>query len=196
MICMQDTLCSNIKRIKRTILKTLKENNNKVTKDVLLHQIFQEISEENKEIGDDGYLDEIIPIPKTKLSKIREIQKKRQWVFIALLVLSIIYVLFNTESQSTPDEEQMSNTDLYAIPKANQIEKQEAESEPLDVVKEETHNQNIIKKTNPIQVIEKSSVAENSIKEKKVEIQTAISPKEPLTEREKAKESLFLQMQN
>lgn len=196
MICMQDTLCSNIKRLKRTILKTLKENNNKVTKDVLLHQIFQEISEENKEIGDDGYLDEIIPIPKTKLSKIREIQKKRQWVFIALLVLSIIYVLFNTESQSTPDEEQMSNTDLYAIPKANQIEKQEAESEPLDVVKEETHNQNIIKKTNPIQVIEKSSVAENSIKEKKVEIQTAISPKEPLTEREKAKESLFLQMQN
>lgn len=196
MICMQDTLCSNIKRLKRTILKTLKENNNKVTKDVLLHQIFQEISEENKEIGDDGYLDEIIPIPKTKLSKIREIQKKRQWVFIALLVLSIIYVLFNTESQSTPDEEQMSNTDLYAIPKANQIEKQEAESEPLDVVKEETHNQNIIKKTNPIQVIEKSSVAENSIKEKEVEIQTAISPKEPLTEREKAKESLFLQMQN
>ena len=169
-------------------MKTLKETN---TKDVLLHQIFQEISEENKEIDDDGYLDEIIPIPKTRLSKIREIQKKRQWFFIGILVIMIIYVLFNTDTESSQNKEQMTSKDIYAIPKANQIAKQKIESEPLGVLKEETQNQNIIKKTNLIiQVTEKNSIG------KELQNQTDISPKEPLTEREKAKESLFLQMQN
>ena len=160
-------------------------------KDVLLHQIFQEISDETNDMNDDGYLDEIIPIPKTKLSKIREIQKKRQWFFITFLVVSIIYVLFNTDTGSTQDEVQKNNNDIYAIPKANQITQQKEETLILDVLKEEVENQNIITKTNPIQVIEK-----NSIEEKKVQRQTSIEPKEPQNEREKAKESLFMQMQD
>ena len=173
-------------RIKRTILKTLKENNSKVTKDVLLHQIFQEISEENKEIDGDNYLlDDIIPVPKTKLSKIREIQKKRQWFFIAILLISIIYVLFNTNTGSTQSEVQKSDNDIYAIPKANQIAQQEEETVLLDVLKEEAEDHNIITKTNPIQIIEK----------KEVKTQTVIKLKEPLTAREKAKEALFMQMQ-
>lgn len=162
-----------------------------MTKDVLLHQIFQEISDETNEINDDGYLDEIIPIPKTKLSKIREIQKKRQWFFIVFLVISIIYILFNTDAVSTQDEEKKSDNDIYAIPKANQITQQEEEAALLNVLKEETVNQNIPKKTNPIQIIEK-----NSIEEKEVQTQTVIEPKEPQNEREKAKEALFMQMQN
>ncbi len=167
-------------------MKTLKENNSKVTKDVLLHQIFQEISEENKEIDGDNYLlDDIIPVPKTKLSKIREIQKKRQWFFIAILLISIIYVLFDTNTGSTQNEVQKSDNDIYAIPKANQIAQQEEETVLLDVLKEEAEDHNIITKTNPIQIIEK----------KEVKTQTVIKPKEPQTAREKAKESLFMQMQ-
>ena len=178
---MEDQLYSNIKRIKRTLLKTSKDKNTKMTKDVLLHQIFQEISEENKEIDGDNYLlDDIIPVPKTKLSKVREMQKKRQWFFIAILVISIVYVLFNTDTGSTQSEAQKSSNDIYAIPKVNQITQQE-----------ETKQQNIITKTNPIQIIEK-----NNIEEKAVLTQTVTQPKEPLTAREKAKEALFMQMQN
>ena len=185
-------MCSKTQRIKRTILKTLKENSTKATKDVLLHQIFQEISEEDKEINGDNYLlDEIIPVPKTKLSKIREMQKKRQWFFIAFLVVSIIYVLFNTDTGSTQSEVQKSNNDIYTIPEANQIIQQEEEPALLNVLKEEAEDQNIITKTNPIQIIEK-----NTIKEKEVKTQTVIKPKEPQTTREKAKEALFMQMQN
>lgn len=164
-------------------MKTLKENN---TKDVLLHQILQEISEENKEINADNYLlDEIIPVPTTKLSKIRKIQKKRQWFFIAFLVVSIMYVLFNTDTLSTQSEVQKSDNDIYAIPKANQITPQKEETALLNVIKEEEVAKNVITKTNPIQIIEK----------KEVKNQTVIAPKEPLTAREKAKEALFMQMQ-
>lgn len=172
-------------------MKTLKEKDAKVTKDVLLHQIFQEISEEDKEINGDNYLlDEIIPVPKTKLSKIREIQKKRQWFFIALLVISIIYVLFSTDNGSTQNKVQKSNNDIYAIPKANQITQPEEKTALLDEPKEDAKNHDIKIKTNPIQVTEK-----NDIKEKEVQKQTVIKSKEPLTAREKAKEALFMQMQ-
>ncbi len=167
-------------------MKTLKANDSKVTKDVLLHQIFQEISEENKEINADNYLlDEIMPVPKTKLSKIRAIQKKRQWFFIALLVISIIYVLFSTDTGPTQSEVQKSDTDIYTIPKANQITHQEEETALLNVLNEEAEDQNIITKINPIQIIEK----------KEVKTQTVSKLKEPLTAREKAKEALFMQMQ-
>lgn len=168
-------------------MKTLKENNTKVTKDVLLHQIFQEISDENKEINNDSYLDEIIPVPKSRLSKIREIQKKRQWFFIAILVISIIYMLFNLDTQSSQNETQKINNDIYAIPKANQIITQKEEIEPLVVKKEEAKNKNTIKKANLIQVIEKSSITTNN---------TVIKLNKSQTEREKAKEALFMQMQN
>ena len=167
-------------------MKTLKEKDTKVTKDVLLHQIFQEISEEDKEINGDNYLlDEMIPVPKTKLSKIREIQKKRQWFFIVFLVVSIMYVLFSTDTGSTESEVQKSNNDIYAIPKANQIIQPEEETSLLNVLKEEPEDKNAITKTNPIQIIEK----------KEVKTQTVIEPKEPQTAREKAKEALFMQMQ-
>lgn len=168
-------------------MKNLKEKDTKVTKDVLLHQIFQEISEESKEINGDNYLlDEIIPAPKTKLSKIREIQKKRQWFFIALLVLIIIYVLFSTDTASTQNEVQKSNTDIYTIPKANQITQAKEETALLNVIKEEVEDKTSMQKTKPLQITEK----------KEVKPQTVIKPKKPKTEREKAKEALFMQMQN
>ncbi len=165
-------------------MKTLKENNTEVTKDVLLHQIFQEISEENKEIDGENYLlDDIIPIPKTKLSKIREIQKKRQWFFIALLVASIVYVLFTTDMESTQSEVQKSNNDIYAIPKANQIVNRKEETALLGELKEDAESHDIKIKTNPIQILEE------------VKPHAINKPKEPQTTREKAKEALFMQMQ-
>lgn len=161
-------------------MKTSKENNSKASKDILLHQIFQEISDEDKEINGDNYLlDDIIPPPQTKLSKIRDIQKKRQWFFIVFLMLSIIYVLFNTDTGSMQNKEENINDDIYAIPKANQM------------MQEEAITQNIIIKTNPIQLIET-----NRIQKKEVATQTIIESKKPQNEREKAKEALFMQMQN
>lgn len=184
-------------RIKRIIVKTLKENEPNVTKDVLLHQIFQEISDENIEINDDPYLDEIIPIPKRKLSKIRKIQKKWQWFFIVVLVICIIYVLF------TQSEEQQPSNDTYTIPKAIQTSRQEKATEPLDVLNDEEKKVDIIIEPNPIQITEESPIVDNHIENKNVEKKsidtkpkTVIKPEKPKSEKEKAKEALLRQMQN
>lgn len=174
-------------------MKTLRENNTKTTKDVLLHQILQEISDENKEMNDDPYLDEIIPIPNTRLWKI---QKKWQWLLVSVLMISIIYMLFNIDTKSTQSEKQITHNHIYTMPKANQIRKQKVETEPLGSLREEAKNKNSIKRTTAIQTIEKVRIEKNSVKEKEIEVQTATSPKEPKTAREKAKEALFMQMQN
>lgn len=173
------------------ILKTLKENDTKVTKDVLLHKIFQEISDEDNDNSDDIHIDKTVPAPKTKLSKIREMQKKRQWIVIVLLVISILYLLFNTTTESTQNEK--DQTDIYTIPRANQIVKQKKETVLLDVLKEEAKNDIIIEETNPIQIIQEDPLEE---KEVYTEDQTVMKVKDPQTAREKAKESLFMQMQN
>jgi hypothetical protein len=170
-----------------------KPKKDKSSKDELLNQILQEINDENNEISDDIYIDKIVPVPKTKLSKIREMQKKRQWIVIVILVISIIYLLFNTATESTQREELQTNNDIYTIPNANQRVTQKEEPELLDVLKEEAKNHNIIEETNPIQIIQ-----ENPPEEKEVytEVQTVMKVKDPQTAREKAKEALFMQMQN
>lgn len=189
-------MLSYTKRIKRTLLKTLKDNNTKITKDVLLHQIFQEISEEDKEINGENYLlDEIAPVPKTKLSKIREIQKKRQWFFIAILVISIIYVLFDTETPSLKNEENKDDTHSYSSSKTNQISHQEEEQTSQQDIKKMPK----LRKKIHIEVTERKTTLEKPIQKQPQEIVLNLESTElqqPQSEREKAKEALFMQMQN
>jgi len=91
-------------------VKTLKDTNTKAKKDVLLNQILKEIAEENVEVHNDRYLDEIIPLPKTHLSDIRKMQKKRQWFFIVFLMLAIVYVLFDLRKESSVNEKKEVQT--------------------------------------------------------------------------------------
>jgi type IV secretory pathway VirB10-like protein len=160
-------------------MKNSKENDTKVTKDVLLHSIFQEIADENIENSNGTHIDNISPAPKTKLSKIREMQKKRQWILIVILMITIIYVLFYTDIGSTQNKKDQSESDLYTIPKANQIVQIKEEPELPDVSKEEPKKRIFIEVTDPNQPIEKSPLKEEG----------------PKTEREKAKEALLMQMQ-
>ena len=174
---------------KRITMKTSKENDTKVTKDVLLHSIFQEIADENIENSHGTHIDEVSSTQKTKLSKIREMQKKRQWIFIVILLITIFYVLFYTDMGSTQNKKDQSESDIYTIPKANQIVQIKEEPEFPDVLKEEPQLPDVSKKepkkrifievTDPNQPIEKSPLKEEG----------------PKTEREKAKEALLMQMQ-
>lgn len=179
-------------------MKTLKENNSKATKDVLLHQIFQEISEENREINHDRYLDEIIPTPKKrKLFKLRKIQKKWQGFFIVILIISIFYVLFSTDTQTEIDN------DIYSVPQTKQKIMQVNKTESLDILQEVEKKVDIMIEPNSIQITKESPIADNYIEEKYVEEKsidtkpkTIIKPEKSKSEREKAKEALFRQMQN
>lgn len=156
------------------------KNNKQVPKDVLLHQILQEIEDEDKALNGDGYLDEIIPMPKTELSKIREIQKIRQWFFILLIMGSIVYFLFDTES--TSDEEQKSKQPPVTIPKDNKI------------VKTDVKNKTIT--PGPKQIIETVPILlKHSDNIKKPEIKQLITHPTQ-TAREKAIEALRLQLDN
>ncbi|MDQ7046711.1 MAG: hypothetical protein Q9M39_03490 [Sulfurovum sp.] len=158
----------------KTSKKTSKKNHKKVTEDVLLKHIFTEISNENKESNLDNYLlDDISPLPQTKSSKIQETQKKRQWFLIGFLTLSVLYVWFNTDAnpKPTPIKVEKKTRDNYIFPKETVLDK-------------------------PKEFIESPDIKTNPIKDKDIKILTVRKPKIPQTEREKAKASLFKQMQN
>lgn len=166
-------------------LKTLKRNRNTTSKDVLLHQIFDEISEEYKEVNGDGYLDEIIPLPQQELSKMRNIQAIRQWFFIALLSTAIIYVLFDTGPEESKTEEQKVTQNNHTLPKINQIIKKDLEAIPVPTVA-------------LIETIDTPKIPAKDMPTLKIEEipQKVIPIAEPQTAREKAKALLRLQLES
>ncbi|MEA2047733.1 MAG: hypothetical protein U9O64_04720 [Campylobacterota bacterium] len=173
-------------------MKTIKEEQKKVTKDVLLHQIFEEISEEEKEMHDTGYLDEIIPSPKKSLSKIRKLQAKRQWFFIALLVSAIVYMLFNMKEEPTQSSAPKISNDTYTVqlPQENYTVIKKEKNQPLNLFNQEVKEAPVIQTTTPVQTIAKNRI------EEKVQDNIVLKTEEPQTQREKAKKALLLQMQN
>lgn len=164
-------------------MKTLKKNSDHTSKDVLLHQIFDEISEEYKEVNGDGYLDEIIPLPQEGLSKIRNMQAIRQWFFIALLSTAIIYVLVDTGSDTDEKQTEVPKVaqDKVMTPKINQMIKSE-----LNLVEA------------PIESVDKAGTPEKNIATRKNNVPAAkvLAAKSPKTPREEALQSLRLQLEN
>jgi len=171
------------KYIKRRTVKTLKENSNHTSKDVLLHQIFDEISEEYKEVNGDGYLDEIIPLPQEGLSKIRNMQAIRQWFFIALLSTAIIYVLFNTGTSTDESQTEVHKVvqDHVVTHKIDQLIKSELNPEQA-----------------PMKRLDKTRTPEKNIDTRRNEVPApkVLAVKNPKTPREAAIHSLRLQLEN
>lgn len=173
-------------------MKNIKEEQTKVTKDLLLHQIFEEISKEEKELYDTTYLDEIIPSPQQSLPKIRKIQAKRQWFFIALLVTGIMYMLFNMKVEPQQSAIQNISHDDYTVqlPQENYTVTEKEKNKPLNLFNQASKEAAMSQTTTLPQTIEKKPL------EEKAEDDSTLKVDKPQTQREKAKKALLLQMQN
>ena len=157
-------------------MKTSKQNDTKVTKDVLLHSIFQEIADENRETSQSTAMDDLIPKPEKTSSKKGAFLN---WIFIVIVVTGIGYLWFYTVTEVTQDKEVQIKSDSHTAPTTDQIVQIKEEPELPDVLKEKPKKLLVIEVTDPNQPIEKSPLKEEG----------------PKTEREKAKEALLLQMQ-
>ena len=157
-------------------MKNSKNNDNRFTKDVLLHQIFQEISDENKENSPSTLVDDLISTPDPQPAKKGSFLR---WIFIIIFLIGIAYIWFYTISEvtdqkkSTPISEQLtSNTD--------QNIQQKEENKPQANLKEEDKTHHVIDMTEVIQTKE----------------EVPLTIEDTRSEREKAKDTLLLQMQN
>ena len=158
-------------------MKTTKENDNRFTKDVLLHQIFQEISDENTQNPQSAPIDNLIHTPKKTSSTKGGFLK---WIFIIIFITGIIYLWFYTVTEVTQDKEVQTKRDSYTTPKTHQIVQPKEEIELPKVLKEESKNTHSIEETDSIQL----------------KIETPPKIEDQKSEREKAKEALLIQMQN
>lgn len=160
-------------------MKTSNKHDNRFTKDVLLHQIFQEISDENRKSPHDTHIDDLVPDPNTKLSNSRKVLKKREWFFIVFFMIGIIYLWFNIVTEPTQPDEDRTKNDIYTTSKTDQIVQKKEDTRLPDVLKEKSKNHLVIEETDNIQIVQESSP----------------EVEDPKTEREKAKEALLIQMQ-
>ena len=151
-------------------MKTSNPNDNRFTKDILLRQIFQEISDEHKT----NSIDDLIPNPEKTAPKKSGFLK---WIFIIIFLLGVFSLWFYTVTEVTHQEEAANKGETYTLPQNDpNIQPQEVP----EVTKEEPEKREMIEESDTIQLsVETPAVIEDS-----------------KTEREKAKEALFLQMQN
>ena len=170
----------------------MKPQQDKFVKDKLLNEIFQEIADENAGTDDTGYHEEDSMDYRKKLSKKRNIQKIRQRVIIAMLVILIIFVLFNPNDETSDHEIHDTKENMYSIPIANQIPTEAEEAE----IEEE--NKEVLLKEEPlIKISESVPMADTkSIPEPTTENTKVLTVEEPKTTREKAKDLLMEQMQH
>ena len=148
-------------------MKTSKENDNRFTKDVLLRQIFQEISDENRENSHSTPVDDLIDTHEKTSSKRGRFLK---WIFFIIFATGIVYVWFYTVTEVTQTKEVPTKSESYSAPATEQtVQPKEKPTKTLS-----------LDETDTIQFA----------------VETPPQIEDPKTEREKAKEALFLQMQN
>jgi hypothetical protein len=162
---------------KRITVKTSNENDNRFTKDVLLRQIFQEISNENREIGPSTPLDDLIPTPENASPKKSAFLK---WIVIIIFVVGVAYLWFYTVTEVTQDNEVSTQDETYIPSKPEQPVKQKEVHEIPEVLKKDPKKTDTFEEKDSIQLI----------------VETPPKIETPKTEREKAKEALLMQMQN
>jgi len=165
----------------------LKAQQDKFVKDKLLNEILQEIADENDETGKTSSQEEKNPYSNKKLSKKKNIQKTRQRVIIALLVILIIFVLFNPNEETSDMNILDDKKSMYSIPIANQIPAEDEQDKKEILAKEEP----MIKISESAPKIDTKSIPEPTTEDTKV-----LTVEEPKTTREKAKDLLMQQMQN
>jgi hypothetical protein len=197
----------------------LKPQQDKFVKDKLLNEIFQEIADENVANGDAEYQEEKSTDYNKTLSKKKKLQTIRLRIIIVVLVTLILFVLFNPKDDTS---DLGSNTNIYSIPKANQIPTEEEAKQEALAKKEALAKQaalarkealakqaalarkealakqvSLIKKEPIINIAEKETIVDKKIIPKPDTKNTqTLNIQEPKTAREKAKNQLMQQMQN
>ena len=156
-------------------MKTSKENDNRFTKDVLLHQIIEEISNEHETAT--AQSDDLISIPKTTSPKKSGFLK---WVFFLILVVGITYLWFYTVTEVTQSNDIQIKSEHNTPNITEQIIPQKDVAKLPNILKEESKNTHALGETGTIQLT----------------IETSPEIEDPTTERIKAKEALLQQMKN
>ena len=159
-------------------MKTSKDNDKRFIQDVLLRQIFQEISDENRENSHSTLINDSITTTPEKTSSKRGTFLK--WPFIIIFIIGIIYLWFYTLTEVIQDKEVQTKSHNYSPPKIDQEVQQKEMAKLPDVLEEEPKNTHTVEETGSIELI----------------VKTPPETEDPKTEREKAKEVLLLQMQN
>lgn len=149
-------------------MKTSNQNDDRFTKDILLRQIFQEISEESKEESHISSVDDLIPTREKTSSKRGNSSK---WIYILIFVIGLIYIWFYTLTEVTQS---------HKAPKTDPVVEQNKVTENLEISKEPFKNTHSIEESDTIRLI----------------METPVEIEDTRTEREKAKEALMMQMQN
>ena len=155
-------------------MKTSKDNDDRFTSDVLLRQIFQEISNESE--TSNAQIDDLISKPDTTSSKISGFLK---WLFFIIFVVGIMYLWFYTVTEVTQSNDVQIKSEDNTHNIAEQIILEKEVTEQPSILKEESKNTYTPRETNAIQLT----------------IETPPEIEDPKTERKKAKEALLLQMQ-
>lgn len=151
-------------------------------KDELLHQILQEISDENNTINN-SYQEKKTQDKNKSLSGVKKIEN----ILIAMIVMLIIFVLFHPEYETNSIDHNDTRKNKSSISKVGQpkLQKQTVpnteKNEPLDKeVKSEKMLQTIISENKKTKTQEREILNIPNLK----------------TQREKAKEMLMEQMEN
>ena len=157
-------------------MKTSNQNDNRFTKDVLLRQIFQEISDETRENSPDTSVDDLIHTPENTSSKKSAFLK---WIFILIFLIGLIFIWFYTITEVTDHKEVPTKRDNSVVLQTDEIVQKEETKIP-NLLKVEPKKSLTLEETDTIQLI----------------VETPQQIEDPRTEREKAKEDLLLQMRN
>jgi len=175
----------------------LKPQQDKFVKDKLLNEIFQEIADENTETGETSYQEEKNIDHNKKLTKKKTIQKIRQRVIIAMLVILILFILFSPSDKTNTTNVIDGQKNMYTIPEANQVPTPEELKKAIEEAKKE--KEVLVKEAPVIEISEKAmlmDVPTPNAKPLTVEKQEEKPKEKSKTDREKAKNSLMQQMQN
>lgn len=131
---------------KRITVKTSNPNDNRFTKDILLRQIFQEISDEHKT----NSIDDLIPNPEKTAPKKSGFLK---WIFIIIFLLSVFSLWFYTVTEVTQQEEAANKAETYTLP----------QNDPTIQPQEEPEKREMIEESDTIQLsVETPAVIEDS----------------------------------
>ena len=155
-------------------MKTSKNNDDRFTSDVLLRQIFQEISNESE--TSTAKIDDLISKPDTTSPKMSGFLK---WIFFIIFVIGISYLWFYTVNEVTQSNDIQIKSEQNTPNITKEIILQKEVTEQPSILKEESKNTHTARETDAIQLT----------------IATSPEIEDPKTERKKAKEALLLQIQ-
>ena len=156
----------------------------KPKKDELLNQIFQEISDENGEINNNYQENKSQDYNK----KISSRQQNIQTIIIGIIVMLIIMIFFYLNHETNKIVPNNTKENKATLQKVNQLDKEQK----LTELKQEK----IEKWDTEMQSLKTAEITISEEEDTNTQEEEILTPKDPETERERAKKILMHQMQN